>query len=186
MEVGLMVKCNNLYDNKNIDVIASKGGVKVLEYKKDVEDFTYYLKSIMPEEWQSAYLSSGSSLLNDDMIRNSILPDTDAPQIDSAVLDLRDGFPKDLQYINYVITIDPIQYSDKDYQHIYEIITEAITRDTIVSKIYKPVNTVTINGLTLTVYERIDDFNKEIKEYFYQKMISYYPDKEEFFKYIME
>ena len=31
-----MVKCNNLYDNKNIDVIASKGGVKVLEYKKDL------------------------------------------------------------------------------------------------------------------------------------------------------
>lgn len=158
----------------------------VLEYKQDVIDFTYYLKSITPEDWQSAYLASGSSVLNDDMIRNSILPDTDAPQIDSAVLDLRDGFPKDLQYINYVITIDPIQYSDKDYQHIYEIITEAIIRDTIVSKIYKPVNTVTINGLTLTVYERIDDFNKEIKEYFYQKMISYYPDKEEFFKYIME
>lgn len=31
-----MVKCNNLYDNKNIDLIASKGNVKVLEYKKDL------------------------------------------------------------------------------------------------------------------------------------------------------
>lgn len=31
-----MVKCNNLLDNKNIDIIASKNGVKVLEYKKDL------------------------------------------------------------------------------------------------------------------------------------------------------
>ena len=42
-------------------------------YKKEVIDFTYYLKSIMTEDWQSAYLASGSSLLNDDMIRNSII-----------------------------------------------------------------------------------------------------------------
>ncbi len=26
-----MVKCNNLYDNKNIDLIASKGGVKAID-----------------------------------------------------------------------------------------------------------------------------------------------------------
>lgn len=31
-----MIKCKNLYDNKNVEVIASKGGVKVLEYKKDL------------------------------------------------------------------------------------------------------------------------------------------------------
>ena len=31
-----MITCKNLYDNKNIEIISSKGGVKVLEYKKDL------------------------------------------------------------------------------------------------------------------------------------------------------
>lgn len=31
-----MIRYKNLYDNKNIEIIASKGGVKVLEYKRDL------------------------------------------------------------------------------------------------------------------------------------------------------
>jgi uncharacterized protein (AIM24 family) len=31
-----MVTCKNLYENKNIEVVASRGDVKVLEYKKDL------------------------------------------------------------------------------------------------------------------------------------------------------
>lgn len=31
-----MITYKNLYDNKNIEIIAAKGGVKVLEYKKDL------------------------------------------------------------------------------------------------------------------------------------------------------
>ena len=31
-----MITYKNLYDNKNIEIIADKGGVKVLEYKKDL------------------------------------------------------------------------------------------------------------------------------------------------------
>jgi len=31
-----MVTCNNLFENKNIEVIESKGEVRVLEYKKDI------------------------------------------------------------------------------------------------------------------------------------------------------
>ncbi len=29
-----MVKCKNLFENKNIEIVESRGGVKVLEYKK--------------------------------------------------------------------------------------------------------------------------------------------------------
>jgi len=34
-----MVKCNNLFENKNIEVVESRGGVKVLEYKKDLSKY---------------------------------------------------------------------------------------------------------------------------------------------------
>ena len=35
-EMMKMITYKNLYDNKNIEIIAAKGGVKVLEYKKDL------------------------------------------------------------------------------------------------------------------------------------------------------
>ena len=35
-EMMRMITYKNLYENKNIEIIAAKGGVKVLEYKKDL------------------------------------------------------------------------------------------------------------------------------------------------------
>ncbi|BCZ45518.1 transcriptional regulator [Clostridium gelidum] len=31
-----MITCKNLYENKNIEIVEAKGGIKVLEYKKDL------------------------------------------------------------------------------------------------------------------------------------------------------
>lgn len=157
-----------------------------LEYKQEVIELTYFLKSIITEDWQSAYLASGSSVLSDDMIRNSILPDLDAPQIDTAVLDLRDGFPKDMEYIQYVITIDPIQYLDPNYQHIYSIISHAIWNEPLISDIYSLIYKTKIDDLTICVYEKTGNYNEEIKEYFYNEILKYYPDKSDLFSYVLD
>ena len=155
-------------------------------YKDELLQFSLQLRELTAGEGISAYLASGSSLLNDDMIRNVLLPDLDQPQIDTAVLDLRDGFPKDLEYIRYVIIIDPVQYIDQDYQHIYEVITEAVLKEPLVKELYQPVYETEIDELKVTVYERTGDFSPAVKEYFYQKMLEYYPDKADFFAYILD
>ena len=36
------------------------------------------------------------------------------------------------------------------------------------------------------IYELTGNYNENIKEYFYQKMIAYYPDKKDFFAYILD
>lgn len=159
---------------------------EVMENKQEIVDFTYYLKSIMSEDWQSAYLSSSSSLFNDDMLRNSILPDIHAPNIDTAIFDLRDGFPKDLEYVQFVITIDPIQYSDKQYQHMFDIITNALWHEPKIKKLYNPIHSTQIGAMKLTVYERIGEWTDETKRYFYDEMIKYYPDKTDYFAYILD
>jgi uncharacterized protein (AIM24 family) len=46
-----MVTCKNLYDNKNIEVIAARGDVKVLEHKKDLSvNFTNAMASYFAAE----------------------------------------------------------------------------------------------------------------------------------------
>lgn len=172
---------------KNVPLMTSirREPVKI-ENKQEIIDFTYYLKSIMTDDSQSAYLSSSTYMLNDETIRNSILPDIDAPNIDSAVFDLRDGFPKDLEYVRYIITIDPIKYTDKEYQHIFDIITNAVWYEPIISKLYNPIYETKIGDDTLTVFERTGEWTDETKQYFYDEMIKYYPDKTDYFAYILD
>ena len=173
--------------NNAIPVLTSlRKKPEVLPYKAEVSELAYFLRNLMPEDWQSAYIASGNSSFNDSMIRNSVLPDLDMPQIDFAVLDLRDGFPKDLEYVQYVITIDPILYSDKDYQHIYDVISNAIWNEPLISEAYKEIYSVEINQLNICVYERIADYTPAMKEYFYKQMLSYYPDHQDFFAYILD
>ncbi|MEG0775265.1 AIM24 family protein [Clostridium sp.] len=46
-----MITCKNLYDNKNIEVVASRGDIKVIEYKKDLSvDSTNAIASYFASE----------------------------------------------------------------------------------------------------------------------------------------
>ena len=151
------------------------------------KDLNTYLSELTAGDGISVYLASGSSIFNDDLLRNANLPDlSKRPSIDSAIFDLRDGFPKDLEHIRYVLTIDPIQYINKDYQHMYDVISNAIWNKPTISDIYTLIYTDKISGLTINIYEKTGDYTPEIKQYFYDEMIIHYPDKIEEFKYILE
>ena len=154
--------------------------------KQDIVDFSNYLKEITTNKGEFAYLASSTYYFNDDLLRNAILPDLRSPEIITAVFDLRDGFPKNLQYVKYIITIDPILYTDKDYQHIYDIITNALLSEGKVKELYRISKELNISGLNITIYEKIGEWSQEVKEYFYEEMLRYYPDKEDFFAYILD
>ena len=156
-----------------------------LDYKQDLADFAWWLRE-QGGDCMYFYLSSGSSKLNEDMIRNAILPDIHPPMLYQSILDIRDGFPAKLDELSYVITIDPIQYTSREHQHMYDIITEAVWHEPLVQAVYTPVHERTIAGLKLTVYQRTGEYTPEIKQYFYDKMLEYYPDKGDYFAYILE
>ena len=161
---------------------------EVLEDKDDLIKLAQYIRSIEPDDETSAFLSAGSyGIITDDLIRNALLPDIDAPKIDSAIFDIRDGFPKDIEYIRYVMTVDPIIYSDEDFQHMFTIIDHAVREDENISKIYEPIYEIKLfDKYTVTVYERTGEYTKEMKKYYYDEMLKYYPDKAEYFSYILD
>ena len=161
---------------------------EVLKDKKEIVELAYYLRSIETDDETSAFLSAGTyGIITDDLIRNALLPDIDAPHIDSAVFDIRDGFPKDFEYIRYIITVDPIVYADENFQHMFTIISDAITKDPEISSIYNPIHTTRLlDKYTVTVYEKTGVLTKEMKKHFYDEMLKYYPDKAEYFSYILD
>lgn len=151
------------------------------------KELSYYLADLTKGEGQSIFMATGSSIFNYDLLQNANLPDiSNRPKFDTKTFDLRDGFPKDLEHIRYVIVSDPIQYINKDYQHMFDVISNAITKNTIVSTIYTPISTFKIDYLNVVVYEKTGDFSPAIKQYFYDEMLKFYPDKSEFFSYILD
>ena len=115
------------------------------------------------------------------------MPNLDGPNIDSAVFDIRDGFPRDYQFIKYIITSDPITYTDQKYQHMFDVISDAIVNNEEISSIYNPIySTKLYDTYTITIYEKVGEYTPTMKEYFYNQMLKHYPDKADYFSYILD
>ncbi len=156
-------------------------------YKNSLIDISEYLKEISRDEGVYTYVATGNNYFCDDSIKNVGLPDVDFPNMVSFIFDIRDGFPRDFGYIKYFVISDPIIYMDEDYQHMYKIISEAIIYDDVISKIFTKVNDFTLEDNTkVYIYEMTGEYTNEMKEYFYKKMLEYYPDKVDFYSYILD
>lgn len=161
---------------------------EILENKNALIELSQYIKAIEPDENYSAFLATGTyGVLTDDLLRNALLPDIDFPNIDSAVFDLRDGLPANLQYIKYIIVSEPTLYSDREFQHMFDIIKEAVQGVEGVCELYQPIKKFQLTDkVKVIVYERIGDYTEATKKYFYDEIMKYYPDKADFFSYLLD
>ena len=82
---------------------------------------------------------------------------------------------------------DPILYLDENYQHMYDIITKAIISDENISKIFELRKEFILEDNTkVYIYEKVGEYTMDMKEYFYKEMLKYYPDKADFYSYILD
>lgn len=155
-------------------------------YKEGLYDVADYLCGISKDEGIYTYVATGDNNFCDDAIRNVLLPDIDFPNMVSYIFDIRDGFPRDFGSIKYFVLSDPVLYLDEDYQHMYKVISDAIMYDEITSSNFEKVNEFILkDNMRVYVYEQVGDYTDEMKEYFYNKMLEYYPDKSNYFNYIL-
>lgn len=156
-------------------------------YKEELYDVADYLCGISKDEGIYAYVATGNNEFCDDAIRNVLLPNVDFPNMVSYIFDIRDGFPRDFGSIKYFVLSDPIFYMDEDYQHMYKIISDAIMHDDITSSNFEKVNEFDLkDNVKVYVYEQVGEYTNKMKEYFFNKMLEYYPDKADYFSYILQ
>ena len=153
-------------------------------YRESLYDIADYLCGISKEEGIYTYVATGNNDFCDDAIRNVLLPSVDFPNMVSYIFDIRDGFPRDFGSIKYFVLSDPIFYMDEDYQHIYKVISDAIMS---MSSNFKKINEFELSNHTkIYIYEQVGEYTSEMKEYFYDKMLAFYPDKADYFGYILQ
>ena len=156
-------------------------------YKEGLYDVADYLCGISKDEGIYAYVATGNNEFCDDAIRNVLLPNVDCPNMVSYIFDIRDGFPRDFGNIKYFVLSDPIFYMDENYQHMYKIISDAIMYDDTTSSNFEKVNEFDLkDNVKVYVYEQVGDYTNKMKEYFFNKMLEYYPDKADYFSYILQ
>ena len=156
-------------------------------YKEGLYDVADYLCGISKDEGIYAYVATGNNEFCDDAIRNVLLPNVDFPNMVSYIFDIRDGFPRDFGNIKYFVLSDPIFYMDENYQHMYKIISDAIMYDDTTSSNFEKVNEFDLkDNVKVYVYEQVGDYTNKMKEYFFNKMLEYYPDKADYFSYILQ
>lgn len=155
-------------------------------YKEGLYDVANYLCGISKDEGIYTYVATGDNNFCDDAIRNVLLPNVDFPNMVSYIFDIRDGFPRDFGSIKYFVLSDPVLYLNEDYQHMYKVISDAIMHDEIISSNFEKVNEFILKDNTrVYVFEQVRDYTDEMKEYFYNKMLEHYPDKSNYFNYIL-
>ena len=156
-------------------------------YKEELYDVADYLCGISKDEGIYAYVATGNNEFCDDAIRNVLLPNVDFPNMVSYIFDIRDGFPRDFGNIKYFVLSDPIFYMDENYQHMYKIISDAIMHDDTTSSNFEKVNEFDLkDNVKVYVYEQVGEYTNKMKEYFFNKMLEYYPDKADYFSYILQ
>lgn len=152
---------------------------------EDYKDFCHYMKNLLGD-YDCAYICGSSSIFNEDIIRNSLLPDLDMPIFEYAQVDLVDGFPNDIDYIKYILIPKPFQYYDKDSQHVHEILANAIENKEEFKNIYQLYDSYKLGSITVDIYEKQSDYTKHMKQYLFDEIIKYYPNNQEIFKEILE
>lgn len=157
----------------------------VLENKQEYADFCHYIKNLLGKD-EVAYICGSNYLFNEDIIRNSILPDLDLPVFEYAQTDLIDGFPDNIDYIRYLILTDPIQYYDEDSQHVHKVLNDAILYNDSFKKIYTYYDTYMFDSICITIYEKTGNYTQEDKQYLYDEIIKYYPNNQELFSEILK
>lgn len=161
---------------------------KISENKNELQAFMNYLieNCGTGEDARIVYFATGDTTINSDLIKNSILPNLKTPNILTNVFDIRDGFPTGIKYASYVITSEPTLYLRKDYQHIYDIISDALKNNEDMKKIYNLKDSIIINDIKFNIYQKTGEYTPVLMKYFYDEVMKYYPDKADLFKNIIE
>ena len=126
------------------------------------------------------YILASSELLNDDMLKNSELPQNyNAINnfFGTAHVDKRDGFPNPLLVAKYIVVADPVQvHLGVENQRIIEYFVNTISEGNLTPNLTKIESIDMGGGVTAHIYRRdsgyTDEFLNATKEYF----AAVYPD----------
>lgn len=136
------------------------------------------------------YVLASSHKINDDIIRNSNLPNkVDGLDLLSytAHADLRDGFPLDFLESEYIVVASPVQYHIiPDGQRVIGILSnEMLKEKTKISDNFTKIKSYSLesdDNIKIYIYKKISDFSEEDLNFLINTFDLYYSDYPDLFR----
>ncbi len=134
----------------------------------------------LTKEGEYVYILSSSETLNDDILRNSKLPEEDNAVnnfFGTAHVDKRDGFPNVLLVAKYIVVADPPQvHLGEENQQIVAYLAREILDGTHTKNLQKIDSVYIDNGVTAHIYERKSGYSLEFLNRAKKHFETLYPD----------
>lgn len=136
------------------------------------------------------YVLASSHKVNDDILRNSNLPNK-VEGLDllsyTAHADLRDGFPIDFLESEYIVVANPVQYHlIPEGQRVIGILSsEMLEENTEISDNFTKVKSYLLesdDNIEIFIYKKISDFSEEDLDFLMNKFDLYYSDYPDLFR----
>ncbi len=123
------------------------------------------LNELTETEGGHAYILASSEILNDDMLRNSMLPEKDNgmhAMLGTAHVDLRDGMPNHLFVSDFVVVAEPGQFHlEPENQQIIDFFVREILDGTYTPNLERIESIPLSAGVTAHIYRRNGGYTEE-------------------------
>ncbi len=160
-------------------VLTSKRFEPKITDTKPINELCDKLNSLT-KEGEYVYILSSSETLNDDILRNSKLPNQDNAVknfFGTAHVDKRDGFPNVLLVAKYIVVADPPQvHLGEENQQIVAYFAREILDGTYTKNLEKIDSVYVDNGVTAHIYERKSGYSIEFLTLAKTHFQTLYPD----------
>ena len=135
---------------------------------------------------QKVYVLSSSGVFNDDILRKLYFP-SPFPEylLESAHVDLRDGFPVNFLLADYLIVCSPVQYHlQPDSQKVVGVLSNLVMDpNSNIGCFYDKQETFFLeNNVEAILYKKHSKLTKSAILFLQQLFDDYYPDQQELFK----
>lgn len=161
---------------------------RITPEKEKIEQLAYFLHN-EPLDYEYEYVLAASVLLNDDLLRNAMLPEVlDAtPWMEGThVWNQRDGLPIKFFQYTYIIVTDPVLLNGApNEERVISILADGMLHDEELRKYYRLEWEFPYTDFNIYVYKRVEDIPNKIIMKYTEKFRNYYPDDERLYQFEM-
>lgn len=160
--------------------------IRVTQEREKIEMLSHFLGN-EPRDYEYAYVLSASPVLNDDLLRNALLPDiiNATPWLEGTrVWDQRDGIPSKFFQYTYIVVTDPIQYNAApEDQRVIGLLAEGMLNDEELRSYYRLEWEFDYLDMKVYVYKRIEDIDISIIDRYSNLFKQFYPEQPKLYEF---
>ena len=164
---------NNLFSNIHYHPKDASDFETVRKVCKDIEDITHGSETF--------YVCSNSELMSSELLARSEMPrliDATPNMVENNIIDLRDGFPSQLFFADYIITAESNNTNLDNLQKIIQIPLNLLKENSDFAEVYRVISSYQDSNQVVKIYKKENFVTTRLVSILSEELKNAYPDYE--------